>query len=61
MPKAAIDAPRSTPPILRMFVDPQVGHLGIQICHIKGSTNNNTGYFDGIITCDKHYKFRNEV
>ncbi len=29
MPNAAIDAPCSTPPILRMFVEPQVGHLGI--------------------------------
>ena len=28
MPNAAIEAPRSIPPILRIFVDPQVGHLG---------------------------------
>lgn len=28
IPNAHIDAPRSTPPILRMFVEPQVGHFG---------------------------------
>jgi len=28
-PNAAIEAPRSIPPIFLMFVEPQVGHLGL--------------------------------
>ena len=29
IPNAAIEAPRSIPPIFLMFVEPQVGHLGL--------------------------------
>lgn len=60
-PNAAVLATLVPVDILLASTEPQLGQLGIQICHIKGSTNNNTGYFDGIITCDKYYKFRNEV